>query len=41
MLLGGIDPLAADLTTLTLDILVDKASHAGGGTNLLFVAGSE
>lgn len=37
---GGVDPVADDLATLALDILVDEAGYARAGPNLLFVPGS-
>jgi FdhE protein len=37
---GGIDPVADDLATLALDILVDEAGYARAGPNLLLVPGS-
>ena len=36
---GGVDPVADDLATLALDILVDEAGYARAGPNLLFVPG--
>lgn len=36
---GGIDPVADDLATLALDILVDEAGYARAGPNLLLVPG--
>jgi FdhE protein len=37
---GGIDPVADDLATLPLDILVDEAGYARSGPNLLLVPGN-
>lgn len=37
---GGVDPVADDLATLTLDILVDEAGYARAGPNLLLVPGN-
>jgi FdhE protein len=34
---GGVDPVADDLATLALDILVDEAGYARSGPNLLLV----
>jgi FdhE protein len=36
---GGVDPVADDLATLALDILVDEAGYARAGPNLLLVPG--
>ncbi|HZV53504.1 MAG TPA: formate dehydrogenase accessory protein FdhE [Rhodocyclaceae bacterium] len=36
---GGVDPVADDLATLALDILVDEAGYARAGPNLLFMPG--
>lgn len=36
---GGADPVADDLATLALDILVDEAGYARAGPNLLLVPG--
>lgn len=36
---GGVDPVADDLATLALDILVDEAGYARASPNLLFVPG--
>jgi FdhE protein len=36
---GGVDPVADDLATLALDILVDQAGYARAGPNLLLVPG--
>lgn len=36
---GGVDPVADDLATLALDILVDQAGYSRAGPNLLFVPG--
>jgi FdhE protein len=36
---GGFDPIADDLATLALDILVDEAGYARAGPNLLLVPG--
>ncbi len=36
---GGVDPVADDLATLALDILVDEAGYSRAGPNLLFVPG--
>ena len=36
---GGVDPVADDLATLALDILVDEAGFARAGPNLLLVPG--
>jgi FdhE protein len=36
---GGVDPVADDLATLTLDILVDEAGYSRAGPNLLLVPG--
>jgi FdhE protein len=36
---GGIDPVADDLATLALDILVDEAGYSRAGPNLLLVPG--
>jgi FdhE protein len=36
---GGFDPVADDLATLALDILVDEAGYSRAGPNLLFVPG--
>ena len=36
---GPVDPVADDLATLTLDILVDEAGYARSGPNLLLVPG--
>ncbi|OHC68802.1 MAG: formate dehydrogenase accessory protein FdhE [Rhodocyclales bacterium RIFCSPLOWO2_02_FULL_63_24] len=36
---GPVDPVADDLATLALDILVDEAGYARSGPNLLFVPG--
>ena len=36
---GTVDPVADDLATLTLDILVDEAGYARSGPNLLLVPG--
>jgi FdhE protein len=36
---GGGDPVADDLATLALDILVDEAGYARAGPNLLFIPG--
>lgn len=36
---GGIDPVADDLATLALDILLDEAGYSRAGPNLLFVPG--
>lgn len=36
---GGVDPVADDLATLALDVLVDEAGYARAGPNLLFVPG--
>lgn len=38
---GGVDPVADDLATLALDILVDEAGYARAGPNLLLVPGLE
>lgn len=37
---GGIDPVADDLATLALDMLVDEAGYARAGPNLLYIPGS-
>ncbi len=37
---GGVDPVADDLATLALDILVDEAGYARAGPNLLLVPGN-
>ena len=37
---GPVDPVADDLATLALDILVDEAGYARSGPNLLLVPGS-
>ena len=37
---GGVDPVADDLATLALDILVDEAGYARAGPNLLLVPGA-
>ena len=34
------DPVADDLATLALDMLVDEAGYSRAGPNLLFVSGS-
>jgi FdhE protein len=36
---GGLDPIADDLATLALDILVDEAGYSRAGPNLLLVPG--
>jgi FdhE protein len=36
---GAVDPVADDLATLALDILVDEAGYARSGPNLLLVPG--
>jgi FdhE protein len=36
---GGVDPVADDLATLALDILVDEAGYSRAGPNLLLVPG--
>jgi FdhE protein len=36
---GGVDPVADDLATLALDILVDEGGYARAGPNLLLVPG--
>jgi len=36
---GGVDPVADDLATLALDVLVDDAGYGRAGPNLLFVPG--
>lgn len=36
---GGVDPIADDLATLALDILLDEAGYTRAGPNLLFVPG--
>jgi FdhE protein len=36
---GTVDPVADDLATLALDILVDEAGYARSGPNLLLVPG--
>jgi FdhE protein len=36
---GGVDPVADDLATLALDILVDEVGYARAGPNLLLVPG--
>jgi len=36
---GGVDPVADDLATLSLDILVDEAGYARAGPNLLLIQG--
>lgn len=36
---GGVDPVADDLATLALDILVDEAGYARSGPNLLLMPG--
>lgn len=36
---GGVDPIADDLATLALDILLDEAGYSRAGPNLLFVPG--
>lgn len=36
---GAVDPVADDLATLSLDILLDEAGYARAGPNLLFVPG--
>ena len=36
---GGVDPVADDLATLALDILVDEAGYGRAGPNLLLVPG--
>jgi FdhE protein len=36
---GPVDPVADDLATLALDILVDEAGYARSGPNLLLVPG--
>jgi len=36
---GGVDPVADDLATLSLDILVDEAGYARSGPNLLLMPG--
>ncbi len=38
---GGVDPVADDLATLALDILLDESGYARAGPNLLLVPGSE
>jgi len=38
---GGLDPVADDLATLALDILVDEAGYARAGPNLFYVPGNE
>lgn len=37
---GGVDPVADDLATLALDILVDEAGYARAGPNLLLAPGA-
>lgn len=37
---GGVDPVADDLATLALDILVDEAGYSRAGPNLLLVPGA-
>ncbi len=37
---GGLDPVADDLATLALDILIDEAGYARAGPNLLFIPGA-
>lgn len=37
---GGVDPVADDLATLALDILVDEAGYSRAGPNLLLVSGN-
>lgn len=37
---GGVDPVADDLATLPLDILVDEAGYSRAGPNLLFIPGN-
>jgi len=38
---GGLDPVADDLATLALDILMDEAGYVRAGPNLLLVPGSD